>query len=104
MPLPGASELDTNSFDTNSWSRGGGGHSAASDGRRHGAASVSAAAGADDSIEDGGDPFAVLSGSLKGLNSRGEGEFETIDWTFYQERDRQCDACLPCIIHNDFAF
>jgi hypothetical protein len=24
------------------------------------------------------------------LSVRGDGEFETIDWTFYQEKDRQC--------------
>jgi hypothetical protein len=42
----------------------------------------------------GADPFSLPSGgggsSLLALRVRGEGEFETIDWTFYQEKDRQC--------------
>ncbi len=45
------------------------------------------------------DPFSGTSGagagSLQSLRVRGDGEFETIDWTFYQEKDRQCvDAAL----------
>jgi hypothetical protein len=40
------------------------------------------------------DPFAGTmdggGGGLQSLRVRGDGEFETIDWTFYQEKDRQC--------------
>ncbi len=77
MPLPGAAD------DAAGWSGGGG---SARDGQRQ--METARDNGFDEAL--GGDPFASVSGSLQGLQGRSDSEFETIDWTFYQERDRQC--------------
>ena len=103
MPLPGAAD------DAAGWSRG----SAARDGQQQ--AEDAQDSGFDEALA--GDPFASASGGLQGkpssittvfllhffgagLHGRSESEFETIDWTFYQERDRQCVTpprarCVP---------
>lgn len=79
VPLPGASELETDGWGAGSSAAGG----------QHGGAAARAPLYSGDDEGFGADPLSPVSGDLQGLHGRGDGEFETIDWTFYQERDRQ---------------
>jgi hypothetical protein len=100
--LPGTTELTADGSDA--WGSGvGSGGSAAWDGRRQASGAAADIIGLDAAFEEviASDPFAVVSGSgsggLQSLRGRGDGEFETIDWTFYQEKDRQFVAQLTLI-------
>jgi hypothetical protein len=108
--LPGATELTADGSDA--WGSGvGSGGSVAWDGRRQASGAAADIIGPDAAFEEviASDPFAVVSGSggggLQSLRGRGDGEFETIDWTFYQEKDRQYVArhltlifCCICFV------
>jgi hypothetical protein len=107
--LPGATELTADG--SAAWGSGGGsGESAAWDGRRQASGAAADIIGLDAAFEEviGSDPFAVVSGSggggLQSLRGRGEGEFETIDWTFYQEKDRQYVARRLTLIFGSICF